>query len=332
MLLSIIVPVYNVENYLKTCIDSLLLQNLQNTNYEIIAVNDGSNDNSLAVLKTIESKCNNVHIISQENQGLSGARNTGLNNAKGKYILFVDSDDTILPNTIKGLTDLAEKYELDILEFGAAGVLDNGEVVYEATETTNKKVLSGEEYLKDIAYISSACNKLYRLDFLNTNKLRFLEKVYIEDIEFNTRAVFYCKKIMAINTIIAHFLQRPGSITRSKNFEKNKKMIYDIFTVLDSINNFTETIVTKKSPAYAPLKRRVSSLVATLLLRVLKETKDYSIKKDIVKKLTNNGLYPVKYPAETSDKRKFLLFANTNILFSITTYAICTINKLKDGK
>jgi len=332
MLLSIVVPVYNVEEYLEICIDSLLVQDLKIEEYEIIAVNDGSTDTSLEVLEALRKKHKNIRIISQENQGLSGARNTGLENARGLYVLFVDSDDTLLPNTIKSLINLAEKNKLDILEFGAAGVLNNGDTVYEATSSSNNAVLSGPEYIKNISYISSACNKLYNLNYLNTNKLRFLERVYIEDIEFNTRAIFLCKKIMAIDTIIAHFLQRPGSITRSKSFEKNKKMIYDIYTVLNVINDFTETTVTKRSPAYIPLKKRVSSLVATLLLRVLKETKDYKIKTTIISKLKDKNLYPTKYETETVDKERFMLFANTEFLFSLTTYIFTLINKVRNEK
>src|SRR5690606_23371492 len=96
MILSIIVPIYNVQDYLKTCIDSLFNQDLLISDYEVIAVNDGSTDASLAILESLKKTYNSINIITQNNQGLSGARNTGIKHAIGTYILFVDSDDYIL--------------------------------------------------------------------------------------------------------------------------------------------------------------------------------------------------------------------------------------------
>ncbi|WP_405292906.1 glycosyltransferase [Algibacter sp. Ld11] len=329
LLLSIIVPVYNVKDYLNICLQSLINQDLSPDLYEIITINDGSTDNSLKVLEDIQNKTNRIKIVSQENQGLSGARNTGIDIAQGKYILFVDSDDTLLSHSLKNLIKIMSLNNLDILEFGASGITETGKITYTASINSNNKVLTGENYLATITYMNSACNKVYRRDFINANSLRFLPKVYIEDIEFNTRAVFLCKKIMAIDIVYAHFLQREGSITRTKNFNKSKKMIYDILTVLNSINDIAEKRVTKKSKAYKPLKERVSSLVATMLLRVLKETRDYDIKKNIIYKLKEADLYPTKYKAQTGSKRLFLKFANNSTMFSLACKLMTYINKIK---
>ncbi|MFI1743929.1 glycosyltransferase [Thalassobellus sediminis] len=329
MLLSIIVPVYNVEMHLVSCIESIYVQDLENKKYEVICVNDGSTDNSLKTLQILNKKHKNIKIISQKNQGLSGARNTGLNSARGKYILFVDSDDTIKPNILKEITEICTNNNLDILEFGAAGISENNKIIYKNQNSSNQKVLNGASYLQQIPYMSSACNKVYLLNFLNKNNLRFMEGVFIEDIEFNTRAVFLSKRIMAINTIMALFLQRKGSITRTKNFKKTEKMIFDIFTVLKSINEFTEQIVTEKSIAYIPLKKRVSSLISTMLLRVLIETNNYKIKNEIFKTLKKEKLYPTQYKAETKGKQLFLSLANNEFIFSLICYISCKINMLK---
>ncbi|UII76126.1 glycosyltransferase [Flagellimonas sp. HMM57] len=331
MLLSIIVPVYNVEDYIKTCIESLVNQDIDDNEYEILAINDGATDGSAAILEELLTKYSNLRMITQENQGLSGARNTGMLEAQGKYILFVDADDTIIPNCINNLAGHAENNGLDILEFGAQGITDDGKVTYTASTSSNGKVLDGERYLEQVHYISSACNKLYRKGFLDQHRLQFMPRVYIEDIEFNTRAVFLAQRIMAIDTIAAKFLQRAGSITRSSNTAKIKKMIYDIFTVLTAINNFTEKTVTENSRAYIPLKRRVSSLIATMLLRVCKETKDIAIAKDILGKLEEEKLYPTSFAAETSDKQWFLRFANRKRLFLIVTRVMVQLKPNKDA-
>ena len=329
--ISVIVPVYNVADYLDTCLKSIAIQDIDTNDFEIIAVNDGSSDNSLDILEQLKEQFTNLKIITQKNQGLSGARNTGLDNASGTYILFVDADDYILPNVLKALCEKASKYNTDILEFGAEGITQEKKITYSATASTNNNILTGEAYLSQINYMGSACNKLYSLDFLNKHKLRFLPRVFIEDIEFKSRAVFLCERIMAIDTIIAHFLQREGSITRTKDFAKKEKMIFDIFTVLSSINDLAEQKVTTTSSAYIPVKKRVSELVATMLLRVLKDTTSTKTKNEIISMLKEKNLYPTQFKPDTQEKRWFLYFANNYMLFSIACYLISKLNTLRYG-
>ncbi|WP_233267552.1 glycosyltransferase [Algibacter sp. L1A34] len=301
-------------------------QNLKIEEYEVIAVNDGSTDNSLKVLEELKAVYPSINIITQKNQGLSGARNTGINAALGQYILFVDSDDYILKNTLEEITKTALENDLDILEFGAEGISEIEEIVYVCKNTTYNKVITGERYLATIDYMSSACNKLYRRSFLNDNKLKFMQGVYIEDIEFNTRAVFKADKIQAIDIVIAHFLQRNGSITRTKNIEKTKKMIYDIHTVLSSINSFNETEITPNSIAFTSVKQTTCALVTTMLIRVLTGINDYKIKQDIFLKLKKQDLYPIPYKTKDKNKEKFRWFANQNKLFSLICKLYCIKN------
>ncbi len=332
MKLSIIVPVYNVELFLEKCIQSVFHQDIPHETYEIIAVNDGSTDSSPVILEKLQKTISNLKIIHQDNKGLSGARNSGFDFATGDYLLCVDSDDYILPNSLHKLISLAEDHQLDLLEFGAQGVDENKNVIYSLAKSSNGQVITGEQYLAEIRYMGSACNKLYNRDFLNAHKLRFMEGVYIEDIEFNTRVVFKANKVLATDYIAAHFLQRLGSITRTKNFTKKEKMMFDIHIVLKSINDFTENEVTKKSSAYIPLKRRVSSLIATLLIRVLKDSKTTSTKKEIIKKLKEDNLYPISYKPETKDKKYFLIFSNIYPLFSLGNFFCSTYNRMRYGK
>jgi len=332
MLVSIIVPVFNVESYLEKCINSLINQNLGKQNYEIIAVNDGSTDNSLSVLKRIKQNNKDIilNILSQKNQGLSGARNSGIDIAKGKFIVFVDSDDVLLPNILKDIISLAQDNELDILEFGASGITESGKITFTAKSTSHNEILTGENYLATISYLGSACNKVYNLNFLNKNRLRFMPHVYIEDIEFNTRAVFLSNKIMATDIVAAHFLKRDGSITRTSNFLKRKKMIYDIHKVITSINDFNESKITDSSVAYIPIKKRTCALITTMLLRILTGINDYSIKKEIFCKLIEQNLYPIPYKTDSKTKNWFRLLANNDILFSTLCKINCVRNKLHE--
>ena len=116
-LLSIIVPVYNVEKYLSKCLDSLLAQDIPISDYEIIIVNDGSTDSSLVIAESYSQTNSNIRVISQLNKGLGGARNTGIRSSEGKYLFFVDSDDTIQKNTLKPLLECMESKKLQVLRF-----------------------------------------------------------------------------------------------------------------------------------------------------------------------------------------------------------------------
>ena len=117
MRLSIIIPAYNVDQYLDRCIESCESQDIHQNDYEIIIVNDGSCDKSLNIANALANKYSNVNVISQENQGLSIARNTGMTLAKGNYIWFVDSDDYIVKNCVGSVLALCEKNDLDIPSF-----------------------------------------------------------------------------------------------------------------------------------------------------------------------------------------------------------------------
>lgn len=110
MLVSIIIPVYNVEQYIEQCLSSIYAQDISEDIFEVIAVNDGTPDNSMSIVKTIASQHKNLVIINQENQGLSVARNTGLDHAKGEYIWFVDSDDWLTKDSLSIVLDTIISY------------------------------------------------------------------------------------------------------------------------------------------------------------------------------------------------------------------------------
>src|SRR5690554_3713943 len=122
--ISLIIPVYNVEKYLEKCLNSCMNQDISEEEYEIIIVNDGTKDSSLSIALKFEQKYKNIKVYSQENQGLSAARNKGLSLAKGEYVWFIDSDDWIKENCLKSITDKCFKENLDALAIAAANVID----------------------------------------------------------------------------------------------------------------------------------------------------------------------------------------------------------------
>ena len=163
MKLSIIVPVYNVADYLAKCLDSLLAQDLPQNEYEIIVVNDGSTDNSVDIAQQYADKYANITLINQANQGLSGARNTGIKQAKGDYIQFVDSDDYLEDNVLGGLMKQVENDDLDVLRFKYQNVRINAGGEYEIFQPYKSSSFIFDDYSSDIGFLKRKVLKCLHL-------------------------------------------------------------------------------------------------------------------------------------------------------------------------
>lgn len=311
---------FNVAQYLERCIESIYNQNLEEHEFEFILVNDGSPDNSLEVAQRLTKGKSNVKIISQANKGLGGARNTGIDNAKGKYILFVDADDYLLQNKLGLLYNQAQTFKLDILEFGAEGVTSQGSVIYRKSKTGHGKPLTGQEYLASIQYMNSACNKLYATELLKYNKLRFLERVFIEDVEFNTRVFFYAKRVMGIPDICAHFVSTAGSITRATTKTKQYKMMDDMLEIITIIRDFVKNYYPVNSPALPRLQKRISNLTISLLHRSMRNAGNIEKQKEIIAELKIRRLYPAIYKTDSRNKDIYRLMANHEPFYILLCY------------
>ncbi|MDY8136293.1 glycosyltransferase family 2 protein [Aquimarina sp. 2201CG5-10] len=239
--ISVIVPMYNVAQYLQKCVDSVLQQNVGHEEIEIIMVNDESPDNSLEIANQLAEEHSCIKVVSQKNKGLGGARNTGVSNATGEYIVFLDADDWLVQNSLDKLLKLASDNNLDILEFGANLVNEDGEITSTVATNSEGKLYTGVTYYNTIKYSGSACNKLYSRLFWERHNLAFLEQIYGEDFEFNTRSFFYAQRVMATEIIGAEFLQTFNSITRNSDRSKKDKYARDYITILTSIRDFFET-------------------------------------------------------------------------------------------
>ena len=171
--ISIIIPFYNVEQYIAECLDSVFDQNLSSDEYEVICVNDASTDGSRALVAGYLPKHPNLRIIDHPcNMKLGSARNTGVKAAKGKYIWHVDSDDSISPNCLKEIVDICEEKQLDVLEFGYIGARNLPISIGEPPRTT--EVISGQEYIKryylwNFGAICPIWRRVYRRAFLEAN-------------------------------------------------------------------------------------------------------------------------------------------------------------------
>ncbi len=219
-LISIIVPTYNVEKYIRTCIESILAQTYRNV--EVIIVNDGSTDQSLAVISDLICSHHNVKVINQKNQGLSVARNTGIDVATGKYITFVDADDKIMPGFVSSLYQIADKTGADIVRGSFRDFNGNIPKGWGAdfNVPTNCGTIVLDQFLSsNISFV--VWSSIYRLDFINSNHIRFTPGILLEDGDFTTRAYMLAKLVATSpEPNYAYRINRPGSILTTKNAQK----------------------------------------------------------------------------------------------------------------
>lgn len=224
--LSIIIPVYNVEKYIEVCIESLYKQNISEDEFEVILINDGSTDNSLSILQRFEIQHTNITVISQRNQGLSVTRNNGIKAAKGEYILFVDSDDLIIKNSLKTLLGIASLNQVDILkaDYIKASNQEISDNTYKNTSQIpiNPIIKTGEQgFIEDYdPMYSYAVLNLYRREYIISQKLYFLEGKYFEDVAYTIEAYLKAKRFMAVPSKFYIYRQHDSSIMATMNVKK----------------------------------------------------------------------------------------------------------------
>lgn len=264
-LLSIIIPVYNVEQYLEKCIESVIPMTIS---YEIILVDDGSTDSSLGICKKFEEINKNIKVVHKENGGLSSARNCGLSIATGKYVAFVDSDDWVEKGTYDTLLQKLGNKDVDILKFSyfieydgnvieEHNILSNGFYDREQIEKLILPYAFGGDKLADstIQKINlSAWSNLYNLEFLKSNDLEFISEreVGSEDFLFNIEALLNAKDILVVDECLYHYVQRVGSLT--KQYRKNLYQQYSnlckcLYMYMNS-NEFLDKYINKYKHFY----------------------------------------------------------------------------------
>lgn len=217
---SVIVPAYNTERYMKECIESLLNQTLEEL--EVIVVDDGSTDHTLSVLREYEAKYpNKMKVFSKENGGQASARNLALQHAVGEYVGFVDSDDWVDLTMYEQMYRKAKEEDADVVVCDMSEHYTDKIVKHYFTQVTNK-----------LAFANSSCNKIFRREF--AQGVEFPEGLWYEDFEYSAKLLMKAERVATVEEGLYHYNFRPGSTMRNNNAHKNK----DILTVLNSIHAY----------------------------------------------------------------------------------------------
>ena len=295
-LITVIVPVYNTEKYLNRCVNSIISQIYKNI--EIILVDDGSPDNSPKLCDDLASKYNHIRVIHQENAGLSAARNTGIDNAKGKYIAFVDSDDYIEKNMIGRLYQLAEKHSAEVAMLRYLEVTEKSKSV--PVIEKEEKIYFGEEVQKAFLdlKIDSVCVGLYLKCAIQ--HIRFQIGKTSEDIPFNFSVFQNIERFVYVPEERYFYFYHTDSISNGQlnpnmlNYLNFRKNIYDFYCLQNN-----DELIEKSEVLYA--RAAMGLLVRMALygisdkLNEMEQKKNLPVFYKIIKELFSNPeVYPIR--------------------------------------
>jgi len=272
--ISVIVPVYNVENYIRKCLETLVGQTLEEI--EIIIVNDGTKDNSMSIVKEFADKYpQKIVILEKENGGLSDARNYAIPHAKGEYIAFLDSDDYIEKNMYQDMYEIAKKENSDMVECDFYWEYPN------KIKTDIGEIYEGKkEMLEKVRVV--AWNKLIKREILKQTQITFPVGYHYEDVEFTYQLIPYLEKVSFLKKPCIHYVQREGSISNSQN-ERTK----EIFDILEHVINFYQ-----EKGFYEEFQEQLEYIYARFLfcssfLRMVK-IQDKKIRNELLKRTWEN--------------------------------------------
>lgn len=262
---SLVIPVYNVEPYLRECLDSVLNQTF--ANWEAVCVNDGSTDGSAAILEEYALKDNRLKIITQPNCGLSAARNAGMKVAKGDYILFLDSDDWLEPNALQTLVDCLEGE--DMVCFSGRRFFEETGECCPADLLTEKVYSTGMDYYnenalmhRDFAFVCVVL-RAYKRMFLVENGLCFKEGIFHEDNLFTPKACYYASKVKVVNACLYNYRVRANSITTTTDLKRLRDL-------MGTANELAEFFIPKQGFDKTVVYRSITHHYQVVFVKVLK--------------------------------------------------------------
>lgn len=222
-MLSVVIPVYNVQDYLTQCIESVLNQTYQDI--EVILVDDGSTDRSLSICKSFEQKDKRVHVIQQEHKKAAAARNMGIRLAKGEFLTFVDSDDFVDLTAYDKLLKIMQENKLDVIR-GSYRIEKNGCYCDDiARKQIGRDVMSGAAFFNCVygknIYCAHVGIGIYRTNYIRDNNLYFFEGITHEDELWIPRMVVHANRIQYVDCYFYYYRYREGSVMRKKDHTQN---------------------------------------------------------------------------------------------------------------
>lgn len=318
MLLSFIVPVYNTCLYLDKCLASIYDQGLPLHEFELIVINDGSTDDSSTILDRWAREKPNLFVVSQENRGLSVARNVGLAKAVGQYIQFVDSDDWLNTGVIVHLLDRCVVNDLDILSFDLVRVNELGcQKYYPKNIKLSNRVFCGEELLGHAFIQAPVCKYIIKRDLLLNNSIVFFPSIFHEDEEFTPRMFLFADKVMLTNTLVYNHFTRTNSITQ--NVHNQERSLKDKISVALMISTYSKSQSLRSSQMSALIARN-NQLIVDIFVSIAKMKSWKSNFVAFKQIMAENQIYPSLSRNLSSQGMILLVMSRSFVLFKIFVF------------
>ena len=300
ILLSFIIPAYNAEPYLKECLDSIGRLNMRGRGFEIIVVNDGSTDGTAELLEAYEKTHAELVVLSQENKGLSAARNAGVHQAKGKYVCFVDADDHIY--AAQPPLDVLEKQEIDIVGVNILQKDGMGKrMPYRRyVPIYNKVYAPALQFMQDRNLMPCVVAYFFRREFFEQGNVFFTEGIYHEDEDFTVRAFAKAASFMALNVDWYERLLHPESITTTTDINKLQKKLRDLVKVLRGLDALAQSDPVLRTC----MQYKLDYLAVDMLRLLLRQRHTHAFRGEIVGEMRKLGYFPLRWHNEW----KYILF------------------------
>ncbi|OEH92144.1 glycosyltransferase family 2 protein [Bacillus solimangrovi] len=337
-LFTIIIPIYNVEKYLEECINSVINQTYKNL--DIILVNDGSQDKSLEICKQYKKSDTRINLISKTNGGLSSARNVGLENARGKYVMFLDSDDYLYnEEVVEKFINIFRTTNCDLIYGSYTGFLDESQdnigmyIKDKRLNITNSDVVNMDnqgvllQLYKSKSYASSAATKVYKKEVIDTNGLEFKMGIYHEDEEWTPKVIANTQKVYVFNEKFYMRRYRPESIMTTQDESKLVKRINDLLSIANWMIKYTD-----QNFDNIELKNTMKSYFGSFIIRSLILYKSIATEeyKNKAKQLIFQNLHLFKYM--NSAKFRVINILNNLVGIDLTASFLSILLKIKTNK
>jgi len=299
MQLSIVIPFYNSGKFLPVCMDSLLNQGLDQKDFEILIINDGSTDNSLDVAQKYAKAHSNIIVDTKTNGGVGSARNAGMSLAKGEYLYFLDPDDYLAPNALKTLLEIAEANTLELLTFSFRKTKDSS-LYHEKLDVDSSELSSiynGIDYIANYRYKNEVWWYLIKRSFIEDTNIRFIEDRWMEDAILTTQLFLKAQRIAHLPIEFHRHLITEGTAMTSKKPSHYIKIIDDNRNAALVFEPIIEGLIQKNvNPnCIMRLRTRQQSFVFFMMVRMLKSTMPISKVKSILNELSRTKAYPMNY-------------------------------------
>ncbi|WP_455498854.1 glycosyltransferase [Coprobacter sp.] len=273
--ISIIIPVYNAESYIERCLQSITTSVVPEGSYEIIAVDDSSSDGSLLLLQKLEEELPQLHVYHRRRSGPGGARNLGMNYAKGRYIMFVDADDYINTDSFSRLVSLLiSQYDQDIIGFDYLKVdTDGNEKPYSNQLFPYCREMTGAEYMNMQQPLGVLWGYLFNRKFILKNNLKFQEKIAHSDEDFVSRVFCVAETVTFLPVLIYYYCYNSESIINKSGEGLEENRFYDNMKVIDGLDVYSREL--SGSFVGSGLDRKINYLVVDVIrLLVRKRMED----------------------------------------------------------